>query len=176
MHWRTSMALISPEVGAHFQQLDQQFSAWLEQIKGGDVLVLVSADHGLIDSDPQQRLQIEQHAELQRMLRLPLCGEPRAAFCYLEPGCERPFEQYLSEHFGALFDVVVSEQLLEQGVFGRGRPSKRLAGRIGDVTVLAKQGAIIKDRLLQEGEFNQVGVHGGLSAEELYVPLVRVEP
>jgi hypothetical protein len=35
---------------------------------------------------------------------------------------------------------------------------------------------IVKDRLLTERPFEQIGVHGGLSADELYVPLVIAEP
>ncbi len=166
----------SPEVIAHFHELDQLFERWLTTLAGQDALVLVTADHGLIDVVEEQQLQLEQHPELQALLRLPLCGEPRAAFCYLRPGAEADFQQYFAEHFGALFEVVASEELLQRQLFGRGVPSSRLAERIGDFTVLAKQQAIIKDRLLQERPFRQRGVHGGLSAEELYVPLVLVEP
>ncbi|MEH6826368.1 MAG: hypothetical protein V7629_20975, partial [Motiliproteus sp.] len=114
--------------------------------------------------------------DLDAMLRLPLCGEPRAAFCYLRPGAQDDFEGYFSERFSDLFELVPSAQLLEQQLFGRGEPSPRLRDRIGDITVLAKQQAIIKDRLLQERPFTQRGVHGGLSAEELYVPLIMAEP
>ncbi len=166
----------SPEAVAHFHQIDQQFEHWLTQLAGSDALVLVTADHGLIDVADEQQLQMEQHPELQALLRLPLCGEPRAAFCYLRPGSQSDFEQYMAEHFSGLFEVVPSEQLLSQQLFGRGAPSSRLADRIGDLTVLAKQQAVIKDRLVQERPFSQRGVHGGLSAEELYVPLVMVEP
>ncbi|MEH6471672.1 MAG: alkaline phosphatase family protein [Halopseudomonas sp.] len=166
----------SAEVSAHFHQIDRLFEQWLEQLAGSDALVLVTADHGLIDVVDEQRLLLEHHPELEAMLRLPLCGEPRAAFCYLRPGCQRDFEQYFAEHFADLFEVVASEQLLEQRLFGRGSPSSRLPDRIGDMTVLAKQQAIINDRLLQERPFLQRGVHGGLSAEELYVPLVMAEP
>lgn len=165
----------SAEVERHFLELDQYFGRWLQQIAGSDALVLVTADHGLIDVDPQQQLQLEQHPQLLQMLRLPLCGEPRAAFCYLRPDAQSDFEQYMAQYFAGLFDVVSSEQLLEQQLFGRGDPSPRIRERIGDVTVLAKQQATISDRLLQESPFSQRAVHGGLSAQELYVPLIRID-
>ncbi len=166
----------SVEVVSHFEKIDNAFAQWLEEIAGNDALVLVTADHGLIDADPQQQLQIERHPQLAKMLRLPLCGEPRAAFCYLRPGAQSDFEQYMQQYFADLFEVCPSEQLLAQNLFGRGAASARIADRIGDVTVLAKKRATIKDRLQQERPFFQRGVHGGLSAQELYVPLVRVEP
>ncbi|MFT6915012.1 MAG: hypothetical protein ACJAWL_001311 [Motiliproteus sp.] len=166
----------SQEVIAHFNEIDRRFEQWIAGLAGKDALILVTADHGLIDVAAEQQVQLEQHPELQALLRLPLCGEPRAAFCYLRPGAADDFEQYVAEHFGALFEVVASEQLLQQQLFGRGEPSPRLRDRIGDFTLLAKQQAIIKDRLLHERPFGQRAVHGGLSAEELYVPLVMVEP
>ena len=49
---------------------------------------------------------------------------------------------------------------------------RRLAERVGDYTLLMKDRYVIKDWLPGEGRFMHVGVHGGLTREELYVPLV----
>lgn len=168
--------VFSREAVAHFYELDQLFAQWLETIAGLDALVLVTADHGLIDVDPEQQLLLDQHPELQSLLRLPLCGEPRAAFAYLKPGAERAFCDYLDQYFPGLFELYPSQQLLDQGWFGRGVASSRLVDRIGDLCVLARQQAIISDRLIQERPFSQKAVHGGLSAQELDVPLVMIEP
>lgn len=165
----------SREVKIHFEQLDQAFAYWLKQIAGSDTLVLVTADHGLIDIRKDQHLQVEQHPALQQMLQLPPCGESRAAFCYLRSGSQHDFEQYMAQYYAELFDVMPSEQLIEQQLFGRGEPSARLRQRVGDFTVLARKQAVMTECLLQESPFNQRGVHGGLSAEELYVPLVMAE-
>ena len=75
------------------------------------------------------------------MLRLPLCGEPRAAFAYLRPGAEQEFGAAIESDWGRLFEVVDSQELLERQLFGRGEPSPRLRERIGDVCVLAKERA-----------------------------------
>ncbi|RDE19931.1 phosphodiesterase [Motiliproteus coralliicola] len=166
----------SPELEEHFWQIDQKFGQWLEWLAGSDTLVLVTADHGLIDCRDDQRLLLDQHPEIDGMLRLPLCGEPRVAFCYLRPGAEAEFVDAIEQQAPGLFGAVESEALLEAGLFGRGQPSLRLRERIGDLTLLARDQAIIKDRLLQEDAFNQRGVHGGLSAQELYVPLIVAEP
>lgn len=166
----------SPELAEHFWQIDQQFGQWLEWLAGSDTLVLVTADHGLIDCRDDQRLLLDSHPEIESMLRLPLCGEPRVAFCYLKPGAEKEFIDAVGQQAPGLFSAVSSDELLEADMFGRGQPSLRLRDRIGDLTLLAHDQAIIKDRLLQETSFNQRGVHGGLSAQELYVPLIVAEP
>jgi hypothetical protein len=47
--------------------------------------------------------------------------------------------------------------------------------RIGDYTLLMKDCAIIKDWLPGERHYAQIGVHGGLSSQEMYVPLIVAE-
>ena len=42
---------------------------------------------------------------------------------------------------------------------------------MGDYTLLMREHYVIRDRLPGEKTYTQVGVHGGLSAAELNVPL-----
>jgi hypothetical protein len=65
-----------------------------------------------------------------------------------------------------------SEALLQQGLFGLGEPHPELAARIGDYTLMMNQGHVIQDPIAGERPFAMVGYHGGLSAAEMYVPLV----
>ena len=44
--------------------------------------------------------------------------------------------------------------------------------RVGDYTLLLKENHMIKDHLPGEHDFELIGMHGGLTADELYVPLV----
>ncbi len=116
-------------------------------------------------------IRLEEHPRLARTLRLPLCGEPRVAFCYVEPDRQDEFEACVREELHPLCSVYSSRALLEQGFYGLGEVHPRFAERIGDYTLLMNEHAVIKDRLLGERPFDQVGVHGGLSSAELYVPL-----
>ena len=59
--------------------------------------------------------------------------------------------------------------------FGLGKPHPQLAQRIGDYVLLMKENYIIKDFLLGEEEHFSIGNHGGLSEDEMYVPLIRVD-
>lgn len=166
----------SAEVKAHFAAIDRAFEEFLQQLAGSDTLVLVTADHGLIDTAPERIIHISEHRPLADSLRLPLCGEPRAAFCYLRPGSERDFDQYVELQLADRCQLFDSEALLAEGLFGRGQPGRRFRERIGDRLLIPRDNWIVNDRLLQEPPFDQVGVHGGLSKEELYVPLIVAEP
>lgn len=164
----------SRQVAAHFEELDGAFAAFLEEIAGTDTTVLVTADHGHIDTRPDRVLHLEDHPALREDLTLPLCGEPRVAYCYVRAHRREHFEAYIGEHLSHCCELQPSYRLLEQGYFGLGEPHPRLHERIGDYVLLMKDNYVISERLLGEGPFNQTGVHGGLSADELYVPLVLV--
>lgn len=162
----------SRAVDAHFRHLDKAVAQLARSLAGGDTLLLVCADHGFVDIMPERRIQLEDHPRLARTLARPLCGEPRAAYCYLRPGQHRAFEDYVGGELATLCTPVSSEQALDEGWFGLGTPHPRLHERIGDVILLMHDGAIIKDHLPGEPPFTLRGVHGGLSPAELYVPLI----
>jgi len=155
----------------HLTEIEQALTDFLVAAKGTDTLVLVSADHGLIDTQPSDCIELSDHPALEDCLALPLCGEPRAAFCYVCPGRTEAFERYCREILGDKLELRHSRELLDQGLFGLGTPHPRLESRIGDYTLLARDNHVIRDRLPNEKRYTQIGVHGGLSAAELTVPL-----
>ncbi len=162
----------SQETARHLLQLDRQFAALCEGLQGTDTLLIVCADHGQIDTTPEQTLQLEDYPELESSLVLPLSGEPRSAYCYLRSGCESRFDEMAAKAFDGLASVYESRTLLEQNWFGLGTPHPRLADRIGDRVLLMQRQAIIRDSLAQEKPYPLIGVHGGLSSAELWVPLI----
>ena len=162
----------SSEVAAHFTRLEQAFEALFAAVVGSRATVLLMADHGLIDTAPQRVIALEEHPLLRDCLSHPLCGEPRLAYCYVRPGAEARFERYVSEHLAHACECHRSRELVEAGWFGPGASHPELAHRLGDYCLVMKDNYVIKDRLLGERPFRQVGVHGGLSRQEMSVPLV----
>ncbi len=162
----------SSEVAEHFTQFDSACNDTFPQLAAKGLDILVCADHGLIDTDPAHVITLEKHPELQAMLTLPLCGEPRTAFCYVRAHRREAFEAYVREHLDHACECHSSEQLIEAGYFGLGAPHPELHSRCGDYTLLMKQNYVIKDRLVTEKPFHQIGIHGGLSRSEMQVPLI----
>ena len=165
----------SNEAREHFHLLDQQFEAMVRDLAGENTLIVVTADHGFIDTDAEHLLALEAHPQLQAMLRMPLCGEPRAAYCYLRPGSEQAFESYVEEHLSHVCLAASRDRLLASGVFGRGELHADFSSRVGDYILLARENWVIKDTLEGEQPFTQIGVHGGLSSAEMQVPLIVVD-
>lgn len=161
----------SAAVEAQFEMLDAGFARLAENLPA-DVLLLVTADHGLIDRG--RAVELEEHPALAATLRLPLCGEPRVAYCYLRPGAEADFEAYVRDVLGDACTARPSGALLDAGWFGRGPVHPRFAERIGDYTLLMHADWIVRDRLLDRPPVQLMGVHGGLSNAERYVPLIAM--
>lgn len=162
----------SREAGAHLAEIDQAFGRFLQSIAGMDTTVIVTADHGFIDTHPDNAVMLDAHPPLARSLTLPLCGERRAAYCYVAAGQRERFVDYVHTHLADYGDLHESAQLVQSGYFGLGEPHARLHERIGDYVLIMKSNAIFKDWLLGEKHYVQIGVHGSVSPEEMYVPLV----
>ena len=164
--------IASGEALAHLAELDEAFGSFLADIRGTSTTVIVTADHGFIDARPDQAIELESHPQLARMLSLPLCGERRAAYCYVHAGERERFVEYVAAHLEEYADLKDSKCLIEAGHFGLGPPHARLQERIGDYTLIMKDYSVIKDWLPGEPRYAQVGVHGGMCPQEMYVPLI----
>jgi hypothetical protein len=165
----------SKEVRATLERFCAGFDAMSEAIRGSDTQILVTADHGFINSPDDRVIPLENHPELADMLARPLCGEQRVAWCYLKPGAESDFERCARARLGARADIISRQQLLRDNWFGPAPAHAKLASRIGDFALVMQDNWSIKDTLKGEQPHRIIGVHGGVSAAEMWVPLVTLQ-
>lgn len=158
----------------HFAEIDAAFTELLALLENTDTLVLLTADHGIVDTEPASHVHLHEHPALTAMLDVPLSGEPRAAYCYVHEGEHKAFENYIATELGRQMTAFRSIDVLAAGLFGPGNAHPFLHRRIGDYTLLMKENFAISDTVGDERPSTLVGVHGGLSPTELYVPLVAV--
>ena len=162
----------SEPVAAAFAALDAAFEGLLDVVARSGSRVIVTADHGFIDSPPEQTIDLDDHPALRDTLLLPLCGEPRMAYAYVRAGRERQFEDYVRTRLADRVRFFRSEDVLQQGWLGPGAPHPGLRDRLGDYVLVPRGQAILRDWLKGEERYTHVGVHGGLSEAEMRVPLV----
>ncbi len=162
----------SPQVAAAFAALDAACGRFLEAARGSGTTLIVTADHGFIDTSPADIIDLDDHPELRQTLLLPLCGEPRVAYAYVRAGQEQRFETYVRQRLVGKVDLYRSADLIDQGWFGPGHSHPALAGRVGDYTLVAKDNHVLRDWLAGEERHMHVGMHGGLSEAEMWVPLI----
>ncbi len=158
----------SPEVRAHFDDLDRALGDLVARLAGSDTLLVLTADHGFVDVPPGESIDLP--PALAAQLRFPLCGERRVAFCHVHD--ERIFIEKTRELLGERADIRPSRELVDEGWFGPGRPHPRFAERIGDVAILMRGRGTVKDWVPGEHRHAFIGDHGGTSEDEMRIPLV----
>ncbi len=154
---------------------DALFGEFLNGAQGSDSWLLATADHGFIDSPPERIVCLDDHPQLAALLARPLCGERRAAYAYVAAHNRPAFAAYLREHLAHCVDLRVSAKLIAAGWFGPPPFHPRLAARVGDYTLLMKDNWTIKDWLPGEKRHKMLGVHGGISSDEMLVPLIALK-
>lgn len=153
------------------RQFEQEFEEFLQSIRGTDTMVILTADHGFVDSPARRQIRLANHPELAKLLLRPLCGERRFAYCYVRPDAHGDFEDYVAGEFRGAMEAWPRAKLLDEAWYGSGLASARLAGRIGDYVLAMQDDWTIRDRVPGEDPIELVGVHGGLSAAEMHIPL-----
>lgn len=162
----------SPEVLACLARLDRLFVRLQRALAGRDVRIVVTADHGFIDASPERCVDLPAEGEVARMLAAPLFGERRLAFCRVRGGAETDFEAWAAAELAGKGVAVPGEAFLASGLLGPGLAHRRLRERVGTHVLLMEPGWTIVDHVEGETAHELIGVHGGLSADEMRVPLI----
>jgi hypothetical protein len=130
--------------------------------------VVATADHGFIDVPLEAALELP--ASLAAMLRFPLCGERRVAYCHVHDN--EAFARQARDWLGERAEVKQSTQLVREGWFGPGEPHPRFAERVGDVALVMNGRYTVKDWTAGEARHLHIGNHGGPTADEMMIPLI----
>jgi len=154
-----------------FRQFENDFAEFMRSIRGTDTMVIVTSDHGFIDSPPGRQIRLAKHPELARLLVRPLCGERRFAYCYVRSDAHRAFEDYVAAEFHGAMEAWPRAKLIDEGWYGPGPMNARLPGRVGDYVLAMKDDWTILDHVPGEAPLDLIGVHGGLSEAEMHIPL-----
>jgi len=158
----------SAQAATELEKIDAAFGRLLARLAGTDTLLVATADHGFIDSAPEESLELP--SVLCAQLKYPLCGERRVAYCHVHSA--RDFMQKAKDWLGERADVRPSRELLDEGWFGPGAPHPSFAERIGDVALIMRGHYTVKDWTPGEARYLHLGNHGGTSESEMMIPLI----
>ncbi len=134
-----------------------------------DVRMLVIADHGMIDSPPESRVDVDQHLELRDGVWL-FGGEARFRHLYCSAGAVEDVTATWREFLGVRADVLTRDEAVERGWFGTTLPGMR--PRIGDVVVAARGDLGVFSSADFSYETTLVGLHGSLTSAEMLIPIL----
>jgi predicted AlkP superfamily pyrophosphatase or phosphodiesterase len=177
----------APQVEAEIEAFLLVMESFFERTFTGKkkkVLFLMTADHGAMQVDPKTTIFLNTHPRftgVERFIRpnqqgqlLVPAGSARDMFLYIKDGMLDEAQSFLTERLEGQASVALVSEMMEAGYFGP-EVSRELRSRIGDLVILPHEGESVW--WYEKGRFEQrfYGHHGGLSREEMEIPLFALE-
>jgi Type I phosphodiesterase / nucleotide pyrophosphatase len=161
------------EVASFFATLQREVLERLSPAARRETLLLITADHGHVPMPGDSGTTLEDYAELRDCLMLPPTGGARYPYFTALPGRTEELRDRLRPLEGP-FRLLEADQALAGGLFGRDGVNPEVRSRIGDLIALATGDACLWQRDTAPETRRVRGLHGGLSEEEMLVPLLTV--
>jgi hypothetical protein len=172
---------VEAELDTFLTALERIFFARLGR-SGGDTLFILTADHGEVETDPATTIYLNtdpRFAGIERYLKrnrrgelLIAAGSARDFFLHVQEGLLDEAQAFLAERLAGRAVVYRTADLITAGFFGRQPPGPAFLARVGDLVILPYAGETVwwyeKDRF--EQQFH--GHHGGLTPQEMEIPLL----
>lgn len=178
---------VSHDYGPASPQVDAEIDAFLtvmERVllpaaRDTRALLLVTADHGQIEVDPKTTVYLNHVVPgFKRFLAVNRLGEllvpagsPRDFFLHIQPALLDEAQQAIERALAGKAMVIKTQALIDAGFFGP-QAGETFLKRVGNLVVLSFKGesAFYYERDTFENRF--YGHHGGLTREEMEIPLL----
>jgi predicted AlkP superfamily pyrophosphatase or phosphodiesterase len=185
---------ISHEYGPNSAQTSAEIQAFLmimekiflKALRGSHrkILFLLTADHGQSETDPQTTVYLNRQprfAGLEKFLKtdrqgqlLVPGGSARDFFLYIQPGLVEEAQAFLTPRLEGRAEVRKVADLMSEGWFGP-LLSPRFCARAGDLVILPYRYESVWWYEKNKYEQKYHGHHGGLTAQEMEIPLLTWE-
>jgi hypothetical protein len=148
---------------AHVDKLAEQLASSLPP----QTWLYVTADHGMVDIGPDDRIDVDELPELRAGVSV-VAGEPRARHVYAQTGAAGDVLATWREVLGDRAWVMSRDEAVKEGWFGPVDPA--MADRIGDVVAAPVGSLAIVATRTEPRESALVGMHGSLTAADQLIP------
>jgi hypothetical protein len=158
----------SPQWRAQLSAVDSVVEQLREALPA-EVRLVVVADHGMVDSPADARLDVDSVPALREGVRL-LGGEARFRHLYCAAGAVDDVVGAWRAELGERAEVLTRDDAIARGWFGPVDPAVR--PRLGDVVVAARDDFAVTSSVDFRYETTLVGLHGSLTAAEMHIPVL----
>lgn len=144
----------------------------LPELRKSDYNLIITADHGQLEA--KKRIKIKSTDEIMRYLHAPPWGDSRTMCMDVYHDKEREFERFFEKTYGRDAVLVKSDDLIATGIFGKKTVGEDVRGRFGTHISLMKRDRSMKYEypVRKSDHPEMLGVHSGLSKEEMEIPLI----
>jgi predicted AlkP superfamily pyrophosphatase or phosphodiesterase len=148
--------------------------------RGKRVLFLMTADHGSSEVDPKTTVFLNTDARFAGVERffksnrkgelLVPAGSPRDMFLYVKDELLDEARDFLASRLAGKAEVVKVYELIQEGYFGP-TISPEFRGRVGNLVILSYRYESVWWYVKDKFEQKYYGHHGGLTPQEMEIPL-----
>jgi predicted AlkP superfamily pyrophosphatase or phosphodiesterase len=164
---------------ASFSELmETEFLNSLKKEEVEDVTLMFSADHGHAGIRGDDIINLNKYPEIDdNFMRSPQgkrilpTGSPHDVFLFIQPGKVKPVMSFLKDELIGKATILNVQEAVDQELFGINKHTPRFMKRIGNVIILPYDKYHIWYEFLPDKPYGQLGIHGGLSEEEMLIPL-----
>lgn len=149
------------------------FACRLREVLPSDAALVVTADHGMVDVAVDDRVDVDASPELLEGVSL-FGGEARFRHLYCRAGAVDDVLARWRSRLGEDAVVLRRDEAIDAGWFGSVR--SEVEPRLGDVVVACVGALAVVSSERFPHEARLVGLHGSLTPEEMYVPLLVDAP
>ncbi|NSL74639.1 MAG: alkaline phosphatase family protein [Thaumarchaeota archaeon] len=138
------------------------------------VCIFITGDHGLVQVNKTGRMFTNNIPKFLDNLSRPPSGDSRTSFVKLDNSnnnLKNIFQKYKNQ-----FDIFPSDKFIKEGFFGSKTVNRDISSALGDYTILSRKGNVLMHRFKSDFKASLSGYHGGLTDDELFVPLFVVNP
>jgi predicted AlkP superfamily pyrophosphatase or phosphodiesterase len=178
--------LYGPKSPEHIQGLQKlgtllqnEFIKKLQPEVAEDTFFILSSDHGQINIRNEDIIYLNTYIDLEASYfktasqkTVYPTGAPHNVFLHIDKEKIQTMIQYLRHNLEGKADVLSTEEALARGLFGLNEPSERFIRRIGDILILPYEGYHVWYQFTPDFYWRQLGIHGGLSRDEMLVPFI----
>jgi hypothetical protein len=160
-----------PQVRDLLREMDRRLGDLANALAGRARLV-ITADHGLVDTPPERQILLEENDPLLPHLRSAPSAERTAPVFHCRPDEAAPFAAAFRERFGDRFALLTPDEAAALGLYGPELLSAIMRERLGSYVGVALEPVQLLTRMPGGGEPFLTAVHGGLTPAEMQVPLI----
>lgn len=135
-----------------------------------DTLLIVTSDHGQLDSTC---VTIADFPEIYNCLKRMPTIEPRAVNFFVLDDLKEEFRYEFEREFGEKFILLTKDEVIKGKLFGPGIEHPVFRDMLGDYLAIAIDDLSICNSSEQAENF--IGMHGGMTEDEMKIPLIIKE-
>lgn len=165
------------ETKKFINETEKYFEKLIDNLKGTNTLLLISADHGHIDI--KEKISILELPEIQDCLIMPPFLESRMISFFVKEEKKKKFEEEFKKKFEKKYILYSKKEFLNSALMGEGKQHEKIDDFIGNYVAIAISDSIIVlenyfDRELKS-EHEKKSTHCGLTKNEMELPLIAFE-